>query len=266
MGAVALTGIDLFFIESEWLALRRVRVPIQGLHPDLSGYKIGVISDIHYPRNISPGFIRRASLMLSREEPDMIAVPGDFVDGRGSWTVPSLNGLFDDLSAPDGVVGTLGNHDHWLDGEGTEKEILDSTPIKLIENRHVLVERGGGALVVGGVGDLWEGKVAPDEAFAGVDPLVPRVLLSHNPDLAEEMMQDVRVDLQISGHTHGGEIVAPWGYGPIVPSKYGNKFRYGLNEGQSHMCFTTAGVCSPRHMRFSCRAEVVVLELVPLEV
>jgi predicted MPP superfamily phosphohydrolase len=175
-----------------------------------------------------------------------------------------MKGIFDPLAQlPDGVYGVLGNHDHWFDAEGTRKKLADSTPIELIECKHVIVERNGDALAIGGIGDLWEGEVDVVKAFQGVDPETPRILLSHNPDFAEENTDQVRVDLQLSGHTHGGEIVSPWGWAPVIPSNYGSKFRYGFAQGKSHPCFTTSGVCSPRHVRFLCRPEVVVIELQP---
>lgn len=262
MAGAGLLGIDALAIEPEWLATRTVRAQIKGLGKGLAGYRIGLISDVHFPRNISNEFVDRACSLLVSAGADIAVLPGDFVDGRFIRSVPSMEGLFDRLSeVPDGAFGVLGNHDHWLDADGTRREMARSTPIRLIENEHVLIERGGDAIAVGGIGDLWEGVVDINRTFQGLAPDVPRVLLSHNPDFAEENADPGRVDLQLSGHTHGGEIVFPWGYAPVHPSMYGSRFRYGFGEGKSHRCFTTAGICSPRHARLFCRPEVVIIEL-----
>ncbi len=247
-------------IEPRSLALRRVEFSLPNLPPSFDGYKIGILSDIHYPRAIKKAFIRSACQLLMETDPDVVVIPGDFVDGKHISKVPSLTGLFDDLTPPDGVFGVLGNHDHWLDEEGSRRALAEDTPVQLIENQHVLLEREGDVLALGGVGDLWEGIVDPASGFEGVEDGVPRILLSHNPDLAEEA-EGVQIDLQISGHTHGEEVATPWGAAPFIPSNYGNKFRYGFNQGKSHMCFTTSGITSPRRVRLFCRPEVVCLTL-----
>ncbi|MCH7903963.1 MAG: metallophosphoesterase [Armatimonadetes bacterium] len=269
-GGIGLAGSlligDAFFVEPRWIAVRRLTYRVKGLPEAFRGYRIGLFSDVHFPRDISKSHIQRACTMLMEQKPDLVVVTGDFVDGKTVSSVPSLRGLYDALdSAPDGVYGVLGNHDYWLDAEGTRKELANSTPIVLIDDTHVLIERDGEVFALGGIDDLWNGVIDVVTTFEGVAPDVPRILLSHNPDFAEDCRDKVRIDLQLSGHTHGGQLSAPWGWNPLVPSKYGDKFRYGFNRGRSHMCFTTAGICSLRHVRLFCRPEVVVLELVPSE-
>ncbi|MEA2554315.1 MAG: uncharacterized protein QOJ65_2491 [Fimbriimonadaceae bacterium] len=259
-GAVAV-ALEAIVREPNRLKFERCEVAIKDLAPEFDGYRIALLSDVHYPHCISTAFIQRAIHLANAFKPDLIAMPGDFVDEKGSATVPSLAGLFDDARATDGVFGVLGNHDHWLDAEGTRRELAKSTPIRLIENTHVMIERGAGALAIGGVGDLWEGEVDPECAFLGVAPDVPRILLSHNPDLAEEMTAPVRVDLQLSGHTHGGSVRLPFGYAPCMPSKYGQKFREGLVQGKSHRVYVTRGLVSLWHMRFMCPPDVTGITL-----
>lgn len=256
-------GADAFGIEPEWLDVERIEVPIQGLGKAFDGYRIALFSDIHWPRHIEKGYVQRVVAKANAFEPDLVAIPGDLCDGRGliPAVMPDLSGLFDGLRAKDGVVGTFGNHDHRFDGPALRREVAEKTPIQLIENEHRLIRRGDDTLAIGGVGDLWRGHVDPVAAFAGVSPDVPRILLSHNPDVAEDVLWPVRIDLQLSGHTHGGEVRFPFGSAPVTHSKYGNKFREGLVEGRSHRVYVTRGVCSPRRVRFFCRPEVTHLTL-----
>jgi predicted MPP superfamily phosphohydrolase len=242
------------------LRLERRDIPIRGLSPALDGYRIAVISDIHYPRQISAEYVRGAVALANQFQPDLLALPGDFTDHKGSATVPAMRDLFGEARARDGVVGVLGNHDHWLDAEGVRRELHAHTPVRLLENQHFIVERRDAGLAIGGVGDLWEGVVDPDRAFAGVAPDMPRILLAHNPDFAEDMTASVRVDLQISGHTHGGEGVV-LGHAPFVPSRYGNKFRQGLVQGKVNRVYVTRGICAIRRVRFFCPPEVSALTL-----
>lgn len=258
-----MTALDAFYLEPKWLSFETLEIPIQGLPEAFDGYRIALLSDFHYPRSIEAEMVRKAVSMANAFQPDLIALPGDFCDknqGEPS-TVPNLSGLFDHARAPDGIVGVLGNHDHWFGAEGVRKELARNTPIRLIENQSFCIHRGEQRLAIGGVGDLWAGVVDPEQAFASVPKEVPRILLSHNPDIAEEMTREVRIDLQLSGHTHGGQIYLPFGSALWVPSRYGNKFRRGLVQGRSHRVYVTRGVCSTRHIRFCCRPEVTGITL-----
>jgi uncharacterized protein len=243
------------------IAVERVSIPITGLSAAFDGYRIALISDFHYPRQISVDYVRHTVTLANGFQPDLLALTGDFVDHKGSATVPDMSRLFADAQARDGILGVLGNHDHWLDAEGVRRELAKNTPVRLIENECHLVERAGQALAIGGVGDLWEGVLKPEEAFAKIPPETPRILLSHNPDSAETMVPKVRVDLQLSGHTHGGEAFFPLLGAPFVPSAYGNKFRCGLVQGRKHRVYVTRGVCSIRRLRFFCPPEVTYITL-----
>ncbi len=251
---------DAFALEPHHLTLQTLEVPIKGLPEAFDGYRIALLSDFHYPYWSSAEMIRQAVAMANSFHPDLMTLPGDFVDKRVS-SIPSLSGLFDAAKANDGVVGTLGNHDHLANAKGVRRAIADGTPIRLIDNQAFMVERNGQALAIGGVDDLWEGVVMPDRALARIPQEIPRILLSHNPDLAEEMNVKVRVDLQLSGHTHGGGVCLPGGVALVVPSMYGEKFRAGLVEGRSHRVYVTRGICSVWHNRLFCPPEVTGITL-----
>ena len=94
LGMSALVGMDAFGVEPNWLRFERVEIPITGLPARFDGYRIAVLSDIHYPRGISVGYIRRAVAMANAFSPDLLALPGDFTDRIGSATVPDLSRLF----------------------------------------------------------------------------------------------------------------------------------------------------------------------------
>ena len=263
VGAAALalgTATDAFALEPHRLTFQTIDVPIQGLPDAFDGYRIALFSDFHFPLWSSAETIRQAVTLANAFQPDLMTLPGDFTDKRVK-TIPDFGGLFDAARAKDGVVGTLGNHDHLAGAEGVRRGIADRTPIRLIDNQAIVIERGGQALAVGGVGDLWEGIVMPERALAQIPPETPRILLSHNPDLAEELTVKVRVDLQLSGHTHGGGVCLPGGVALIVPSLYGQKFRAGLVQGRSHRVYVTRGICSVWHNRLLCPPEVTGITL-----
>ena len=249
-------------VEPKWLALERLQIPIEGLPPGFEGTKVAVISDVHYPKNISKGFVDRACGLAMSESPDLVVLPGDFVDGHDrSKRVPNMRGLYDRLRAPLGVWGSVGNHDVAMGERQVLREIERNTPIQMLANEHVILRRGGDSLCLAAVGDLWYGVVDLERSLSGVPPELPRLLLSHNPDLAEDLAPGrYRIDLQISGHTHSGEVLVP-GLS-FTPSKYGDKFRQGLAAGLSHRVYVTRGIGSPRFARFMARPEVSLLTLV----
>lgn len=263
LGAVGLTALDAFGFEPQALELEQHEVPIRGLSRAFDGYKIALLSDFHLPL-VSRNFVQRAIAIANSQKPDIFALPGDFVHGKHRHILqfmPSFEGFFDGITAPDGAVGTLGNHDHWMGAKLVRNEIAKHTQITLIDNSRIMLERGRDQLAFGGVGDMWMAAVKPDVAFDGVPDDVPRIMLSHNPDVAELMEQDVRVDLQLSGHTHGGEIRVPFGPAPLIPSKFGNKFREGLVQGKRNLVYVTRGIASVSRARLFCRPEVTVLTL-----
>ncbi|HLJ56711.1 MAG TPA: metallophosphoesterase [Chthonomonadaceae bacterium] len=260
---LAAAAVDALLVEPNTPVIERIDVPIWELPSALDGYRIAVLSDPHYPIWATRSLIRRAIALANSVEPDIIAVPGDIVDRRwfmGS-EVPSLAGVFDEAVARDGIVGVLGNHDYRFDHRQVREEIARSTPIRLIENTSLCIERDGGRMAIGGVGDLWRGEVRPDRAFAGVPAATPRLLISHNPDLADQMPERIRVDLQVSGHTHGGQVCLPNGFAPHVPSRYGNRFRAGLVAGRRHRVYISRGIASTHGVRFCCRPEVTAITL-----
>lgn len=257
IGAFGAAVVDAFAIEPRWLRFHRTEIPIEGLPVEFDGYRIGLMSDTHIPRSIDKPFLQRACRELMRFRPDVVALPGDFVEQpRGVRDVPRLSGFFDLLSAPDGVLGTLGNHDHWVDAHEVRSRIAEDTPITLIEGRSIAIRRGASKIFIGGVDDLWCGSTDIDHAFQGADERSPRILLSHNPDLAERSTSSCRVELMLSGHTHGGQIRIPFGPALHTPSRYGDRFARGLVQGKKYRVFVTQGVCSVRGVRFCCRPEV----------
>lgn len=263
IAGVGLVAVDVFGVEPRLLIRERIQIPIEGLGPDLDGYRIALLSDFHIPKKATKSLVQRACAMAMDFRPDLIALPGDFVHKRDTGVI-NFSGYFDQLAAPHGVWATLGNHDHWVDADAVKHQLAKNTPIKLIEHRHTLITRGKSQLAVGGVGDLWCGFVNPTTTFKGLSQDIPRILLSHNPDLAQDLHSDERIDLQLSGHTHGGEMRLPFGDAPIIPSKYGNKFRSGLCQGKRHRVYVTRGICTV-FGRFFCPPEVteIILRTAP---
>lgn len=241
-------------------------VGIKDLPNAFEGFRIGLISDIHWGHAIDEVFVHRATSLLMATKPDLIAVTGDIYHGQGLTpsNAPSLKGVFDELTSPHGVFGVLGNHDHKLDTAFVKGQVEEHTSIQLIDNKGLAIRKGSDHIYIAGVGDLWEDKIDLKGALQDASATTPRILLSHNPDIAEHVAGDEisRVDLQLSGHSHGGQMVIPGIFNPYSRfSQYGSKFNRGFVEGKRHRVFVSKGIARLNHMRLFALPDVACITL-----
>ena len=215
--------------------IRTVEVPIAGLDRALDGYAIAQITDLHVGMTIGRGFVDDLVARVNAMDADLIAVTGDMVDGTvadlGDQVAPLAG-----LRARDGVYFVTGNHEYYA---GVEPWLVEFARLgfRHLRNQHVVI-RGG--LTLAGVDDHTAGRFGPshgpryDAALAGRDPALPVVLLAHQPRQIVHAIRH-RVALQLSGHTHGGQ-VWPWHY--IVALQQGGRV-----AGLYHEQGTTLYVC-----------------------
>src|SRR5207244_2091138 len=190
---------------------------------------------------------------------ELVVLAGDFVSHAGS-DIDGCDRVLGRFRGRDGVVAVLGNHEHWVDPDQVGAAV-ERSGATLLHNRHRLIRRGGALLAVGGVDDFTHGAVRPDEAFAGVAPDVPRVLISHNPDLIEYLPLGLRVDVMLAGHTHNGQAHLPL-LGPITaPSQFGRKYLHGLKRVGQCWLYVSAGGGSAWIPRWRNPPELPVIRL-----
>ncbi len=233
------------------LVVRRFETVIPGLPAALDGLRIAHLTDTHLGPYISAGHIRRAVEMANGEHPQLVVLTGDYVHRTPAAIEPCAD-LLGELRGEHGVVAVLGNHDHW-EGAQESNAHLERVGIRMLDNDRVFVtpdgladeELSGISLAICGVGDLWEDEVLPRQSLRQVSADCPRILLSHNPDVAETFPQqapDCVFQLQLSGHTHGGQVSFPGIGTPLVPSAYRSRYAQGLVEGPGWPVIVSAGV------------------------
>jgi predicted MPP superfamily phosphohydrolase len=250
------------FWEAAHIRVTRRTVPVPNLPPAFVGKTVAVVADLHHGPFVGIDFVRAAVGLTNSLAPDVIALVGDYAHkGSDAHTqLPPCLDALSALSAPLGVFAVPGNHDMQRGG-ALYRELIAATPLTDVTNGNRRVALGGDHLWVAGVDDLWWGKPDLNRALAGVPDGAAVVLLSHNPDFAEDR-PDGRVGLVLSGHTHGGQAYLPGLGCAWLPSKYGEKYRRGLVQGPASSVFVSRGLGEAGvPLRINAPPEVCMLTL-----
>jgi hypothetical protein len=246
-------------VEPEWLTVERQTITLPRMTAGLDGYKIVQLSDFHLYPFATLDLMEKTVAKTQELAPDLVVLTGDYV----LETAASIFDLAPELAKLNprhGIFAVLGNHDHWTDAD-VVKQGLTENGIELLHNQGVLLNES--QLFLAGVDDLWSGEPDVEAALADWREDVPTILLAHEPDFADEFLHNGRIQLQLSGHTHGGQVRLP-GVGPLVLPRYGQKYHNGLYQvGQGHV-YTNRGIglvgpavrlnCPPEITEFVLRA------------
>ena len=269
-GAGLLSGYGVY-VEPIRPRIRRLDLKLRALPRELDGARLIHLSDPHLGPFNSRRYLASVMARCSELDAHVLLLTGDYVHGSGEFFEPVAR-LMAQVKTRHGALAVLGNHDHWEDPARCRRALI-SQGIQVIENERLFLSSAGltvqapasGGLCLAGVGDLWEGRHNLDDCFGGVDPEIPRILLTHNPDYAENptaRQGQHRVDLMLAGHTHGGQVRVPGVRSLVIPSFYGSKYARGWVQGPAFPVFVTTGVgVTILPVRVMVRPEVVLFTL-----
>ena len=240
--------------------IRRVTISIRGLPSALEGYRIAQLTDFHlYPYTTS-GLVRKTVAMANSLKPDVTVLTGDYV-WRIVGAAYDLAAILSGLDARHGVYSVLGNHDYWTDIE-VVTDAFHQHRLPMLVNQGVPLQVGKATLFLAGMDDGWSGRPDLNATLADAPAEAPVVLLYHEPDLADQVSLDGRVDLQLAGHTHGGQVRPP-NRKPFFLPYLGKKYDYGLYQVNGMWLYTNPGIgMISVPYRFNCPPEVTEFTLV----
>ena len=229
--------------------VRHVNVPLAKVK---APYTIVQLTDVHIGQIIGREFAEQMVRRVNALKPDAIVITGDLVDGRLSELRPHIEPLRQ-LRAKDGVYAVTGNHEYYWDPEPWLAH-LRTLGIRILRNENVTLSN---AITIAGADDSSAGEDVP-RAVAGADPSLPLVLLAHHPRTVSKAIT-AGVDLQLSGHTHGGQLL-PWGYlARLFDPKVAGLARYGSTY--LYVSMGTGFWGPPLRVGTSC--EISAITLVP---
>ena len=260
-GVAAVAGLGGGVFGAYALQSHSRQAAIPRLPAAFDGLRVALIGDTHHGLYFPLSTVD-ASVQMARDfEPDIVLLLGDYAYGDARYLSPAIERLAT-LRAPLGVHAVLGNHDNKL-GRQRAIEACEQQKVSLLLNRGVWLERSGERIYLAGIDDLWTGFPDLDQALHGTGPDDCVFLASHNPDVIEQIRPG-QAAFVFSGHTHGGQLHVPFLGSPMVPSKFGQKYRYGFVAGPHVAGYVTSGVGSVfPPIRFNCPPEVACLTLRP---
>lgn len=266
-----------YFIEPHRLVITTQAIEPKGWPKELDGYKIVAIGDIHAGSNgVDLAKLRRLVAETNAQQPDLIVLLGDYVSEKNetdlNMPIPEIADGLAGLSARDGVLAVIGNHDGFTCPTCIKKE-FPRVGIQVLDNAVVPIRTAdGGRFRVIGLPDhmqLTYWKVFSDNAkraLAATEGQGPVITLEHSPDILEVITGNLLISKDLSlilaAHTHGGQVRFPILGAPIVSSSYGQKYVRGLIKQNDVQMFVTSGVGeSILPFRFLVPPEIAVLTL-----
>jgi predicted MPP superfamily phosphohydrolase len=247
--------------ESDQLVVERVTLPIKGLAPSLEGFRLALLGDFHLRPYTQPDFVREAVSLTNSLQPDLTVMVGDYV-WRDVDAIFELAPILADLNARHGVFAALGNHDLWTD-VSVVKTGMDEARLPLLINQGLTITQGAGSLYLAGLDDGWAGKPDLTAALTGAPADAPVVLLLHEPDLADEYARYPQIALQLSGHSHGGQVRFPRFGGALILPYLGRKYDMGLYKVKEMWLYTNRGIgVTNEPVRYNCPPEITEITLV----
>ncbi len=250
-------------VEPRWFNVKTIDVQIAGLNPAFAGYRIVQLSDIHARSGIMDRQqLEKVASLANQQQPDLIALTGDYVTDRPDQAEEMLTNMFGQLKATDGIMAIMGNHDREASTAPLERAFAKAK-VKFLNNAVHSIDRHGQKLNIAGVDDVYFQRSDLPLTISQLPPTGTNILLAHEPDFVDTAATTDRFKLQLSGHSHGGQIVIP--FLPTMKAILAKKYTSGLYAIGGTQLYVSSGVGTTGipQARINCRPEISVIVLHP---
>ncbi len=265
LSAYSFMGTTVGVVDGSDFEVINTTITIPNLPKQFKGFTIGMMSDIHSSVFMNKEDMDGYVLAMNALKTDLIVVTGDFVNSQ-TEEVYQFAEAFSNLKSPYGVYGCLGNHDYFAKDVELVAKKVDECGIKLLRNDAVKIEKGESFFNLVGVDDIGR-NVKPDDyitrALSSAKNDQPKILLCHKPYYFSNA-KNLGIDLTLSGHTHGGQIVFGKVDGtPISLAAFASKYIAGLYTLDKSQLYVNKGIGSVGvPFRINCPPELTVITLV----
>lgn len=241
--------------------LVEVNIELADLGWNFNNYKILNLTDIHLGQWINPEYLEDLIDYVNTLNYDLVTLTGDYFSYVVDGYEEALADSFKKLKSRDGKFGVLGNHDHWM-GSSIIRDIFKKSDIIDLSNDVHTLERDGEFLNICGVDSCTVCADNLDRVIAKMPKGIPSILLAHEPDFAKESSQTNFFDLQISGHSHGGQFIIPKFETTPFRGPNSTKYPVGLYKVRDMIQYTSKGLgTNSFRIRINCKPEVTIITL-----
>lgn len=242
----ALAGIPFFIVSQGALEttyqfkVNRINIALQNLPQSFNNFKIVQISDIHAGSFHSDEPMWKAVESINALNADLVVITGDFVNYKHQ-EYDLIADAISNIRSRNGVFGCLGNHDHFMKASDTNMLIkkIENSNVKLLDNSNITLQNGRDKLQIAGIDNTGYGQVFGDvrKALSNLDDRYPTILLAHDPTNWDRSVKGIeKVDLMLSGHTHGGQAGITIAGELITPARFAYKQYAGIySESEQHL-------------------------------
>jgi predicted MPP superfamily phosphohydrolase len=254
-----------FMVEPGRIKIESVHLRLRRLTQAFHGLRIAQLSDIHMGAWMNGERFQQVANLVLAQQPDLLFLTGDFLVGHNfdkdsEGYLQDLINILSPISKGIPTFAVLGNHDYWTDVKAVQ-EMLKASGVVELTNSVFTLSRGSEHLHLCGVDDVWEGNLRVEDILNQLTDDSAAILLAHEPDFADQSAVTGRFDLQLSGHSHGGQVVLPFLGPPILPS-LGQKYPSGLYKVRDMYQYTNRGVGTGRlPVRINCPPEMTIFTL-----
>ena len=238
-----------------------IDIELDNLGWNFHNFRILNLADIHLGQWINPEFLDELVDYVNTLNFDILTLTGDYFSYNLEDYMKSLESSFKRLETRQGKFGVLGNHDHWMSAEKI-REIFKNSDIVDLSNDVVQLTKNGDKLNLAGVDSYTVCADNLDKVLSKIDEAYPTILLAHEPDFASESSQTGKIDLQISGHSHGGQFIIPALETTPFRGPNSTKYPVGLYNINDMIQYTSRGLgTNSFRIRINCKPEITIITL-----